>query len=358
MMHDRARNIHEATGKLANRDGSMPTTTPQSTSLAEKQTESMLGGSIVQTTHKELAPFSRRGADTARKRRLEGVSSSHIFLIVLLGIGLPVAVAASLWSWSVRAPDVAGPPHEGSTDTGVAPAKESEADTIKNAIASKPAELRQTLSEYAKTSEDIKRILSQGLEAKNIGGAIAVAIANLQKNIGGGIDSPEQLGFRRIDNDKALVNHVLKGDADIKTVTVSREGNHLFKVTIEMKNNTGFPLTCIIPKGQLVEMKDAKNTSEGQIVNAMYNAAGLPQVPAKASDEKDKGGMTVVPPWEPAKIEFIAYCANPDLPEPQGRANLAIYALEDTSYKTWKDLRDIRIKKLNLRQRTNTVAHA
>lgn len=306
--------------------------------------------------YKEIVPSSRRGAGTARKRRPESKSYLYIFIAVILLIF--VGAGVGLWYRGTKSPDVAGPPREAPTNGGGAPTKESEAEAIKEAIANKPAELRQALSEYAETSEDIKRILSQGLEAKNIGGAVAVAVTNSQKNISGGVDSPEQLGFRRIDYDKALVNRALKGDVYIKAVTVSSAGEHLFKVTVEVKNNTEFPLECVIPKGQLVEIKNAQNESADQVVNAVYNAAGLPQTGAKADDEKDKGGVTVIPPWEPAKIKFIAYCANPYLLEPQGPANLAIYALEDTSYETWKDLRDSRSKKLKLRPRTCSGAHA
>jgi len=287
------------------------------------------------------------GLGTRLSRFLAGLPLSHILVIVMMGIVVPILIALSFADWRATSPDVAGRVPERSIDTGTSPAKESEADAIKKAIDSKPIELRQTLSDYAQRSEDIKRILSQGLESRNIGGAVAVAITNLEKNADREIDSVEQLGFYRIDDDNALVNQVLKGAADITTVIVSSNGNHLFKVTIEMKNNTAYPLTCIVPKGQLVEIKNGRNESVDRIVNASYQTAGLPQVPAKA-DDKDKGGVTVVPPWEPAKIEFIAYCANPNLPTPRGRANLAIYALGDTSYKTWRELRDIRTKKLNL----------
>lgn len=113
------------------------------------------------------------------KRRLAGLSLFHILVIVMVGIILPVLVALSFSAWRATAPNVADRLRERPTDTAVTPAKESEADAIKNAIASKPIELRQTLSDYAQRSEDIKRILTQGLEARNIGGEVAVAITNL-----------------------------------------------------------------------------------------------------------------------------------------------------------------------------------
>jgi hypothetical protein len=119
-------------------------------------------------------------------------------------------------------------------------------------------------------------------------------------------------------------------------------------VTIELKNNTAFPLECLIPKGQLVEIRNAKNTPARGIVDISYNPAGLAQAGASTGDKNGKGGVTVVPPWKPAKIEFDAYCANPYLSAPEGAANLAIFALEDISYSSWDELRDLRIKKLKL----------
>lgn len=300
--------------------------------------------------------FHKPGPDITYRREERAVSRqvlpvAVLLLVVLAGVG----VGLSLWRIAKAPGRRVGtpPPVQGG---GAAPSKEAEADAVEAAIAEKPAELRKALSEYAESSEDIRRILSQRLEEWNIGGAVAVATANLQKNAARGIDSPEQLGFRRIDDDKALVNRALRGEIDIVRVTVGRAGEHLFEVTIEVKNNTALPLECIIPKGQLVEIRNGRNARDDRVVNAGYEASEPPQTPARAHEETEEGGVTVVPPWDPVKIKFTAYCANPDLPRPEGPANITIYALEDTSYKTADDLRALRMRKLNLLSGMNAGA--
>jgi hypothetical protein len=277
----------------------------------------------------------------------------NLSIIIILALSVGAAGGVTLWYWLTKTPKVSSPHREELIKGNKSSTKEAEAEAINNAIANKPAELRQDLSKYVEVSEDIKQILSQGLEAKNIGGAVAVVATNLQKNHGSQIDSPEQLGFRRIDNDKSLVNLALMNKVDIQSVSVSSVGEHHFKVIIKAQNNTPLPLEYVIPKGQLIEIKEAQNAPPVQAMKTIYNTAEHPQTVAKAEGEKGKGGMTVIPPWEPATIEFIAYCANPDLPAPNGPANLTIYTLDNTSYTTWKDLRDLRSKNLNLSSRTS-----
>lgn len=278
-----------------------------------------------------------------------------LLLVVLVGGG----IGLTLWRLAKGPHKVVATPRR--VHSGLVRSREAEDAAVEEAIAEKPAELRKALSAYAESSQDIRRILSQGLEAANIGGAVAVATANFQKNVGGGIDSPEQLGFRLIDDDRALVKRAQKGDIDIVKVTVSPAGEHLFEVTIVVTNNTQSELECIIPKGQIVEIQNGRNAPENGVVNAGYEASKPPQTPARAHEETEDGGVTVVPPWEPDKIKFTtirftAYCANPDLPSPAGAANLAIYALEDTSYKTPEDLRALRMRKLNLSSGKNVGA--
>jgi hypothetical protein len=282
-------------------------------------------------------------------RRREARDSNRYIVPVLLLLAVLVCSAVGILLWRLtKGPGERAAPHQTARGGGASYSKEAEAEAVEEAIANKPARLRKSLSEYAESSEDIRRILGQGLEDVNIGGAVAVAIANLQKNGDRAIDSPEHLGFRRIDQDKALINRALRGEIDIVGVTLGSVEDHAFEVTIEVKNNTGFPLECVIPKGQLVEIRDARNGPRGRIVNTGYGESEPPQTAARAGDETDEGGVTVVPPWEPAKIKFSAYCANPNLPKPEGAANLTIYALEDTSYRTWHELRELRLKKLNL----------
>lgn len=301
----------------------------------------------MRATDKEIMSPYRSGRDITRKRQATR-GSGHLVVLVVLLVGL-VGCAIGLTFWRIaKAPGERATPHRLVRSGGTAHSKEAEAEAVEEAIASKPAQLRQSLSEYAESSEDIRRILSQGLEEINIGGAVAVAVTNLQKNGNRGIDSPAQLGFHRIEEEKALINRALRGEIDIVKVTLGSVENHLFEVTIEVKNNTEFPLECVIPKGQLVEIRNARNASGTRILNTGFEASELPQTAARANEETEDGGRTVVPPWEPAKIKFTAYCANPDLPRPEGPANLTIYALEDTSYRSWHDLRELRKRKLNL----------
>lgn len=318
--------------------------------------DSYSGNLPMQATHNEIMSYPRLGTGLTGKDGSAKADGRNIILLVVLLAGLVgCAIAISYWRIA-KAPGGQPPPRERAKSGGAAYSKEAEAEAVEDAIADKPEELRQSLFEYAESSEDIRRILGQGLEEQNIGGAVAVAITNLQKNRNRGIDAPEQLGFRRIDHDKALVNRALRGEVDIIKVTISSADDHLFEVTIEFKNNTEFPLECVIPKGQLVEIRNARNAPTTRIVNAGYGASEPPQTAASTGEETDKGGVTVVPPWEPTRIKFNAYCANPDLPKPEGPANLTIYALEDTSYRTSHELRVLRRKKLNLPLSKNSSA--
>lgn len=303
-------------------------------------------GLSVRHVSQEIVPSSNRGTAEKHSTRLLNLGRRRVFITVVLLTFLGASIGGA-WFWYVKGP------RNGIQLKLQTATKELEAKSIEDAIASKPVELRKSLSEYAEMSTDIRQILTQHLEEKHIGGAVAVAVTNLQKNGRGGIDPPEELGFKRIDHDKALVNRALKGEVNILAVIVTRAGEHLFHITIELKNNTGFPLECHIPKGQLVEIRNAKNTLARDVVNVSYNPTGLAQVGASAGDENGKGGVTVVPAWEPAKIEFEAYCANPYLSEPEGAANLTIFALEDISYSSWDELRELRIKKLKLAAKTS-----
>jgi len=281
--------------------------------------------------------------DRQRKALLKKHGRRRIFIAVGLLAFLGVCISGARF-WLIE---------EDPADEiqAASPAEEPDAKKFEDAIANKPVELRKSLTEYAETSADVRQILTKHLEEKNVGGAVAVAVTNLQKNSQERIDTPEELGFKRIDNEKALVNLAIKGDVDILAVTVTHAGEHLFRVTIEVKNNTGSPLECVIPKGQLVEIRNGKNTLTPGVVHASYDHTGFPQTGANTRDID--GPKTVVPPWEPAKIEFDAYCANPYLIEPEGAANLAIFALEDTSYNSWDELRELRIKKLKLATKTS-----
>jgi hypothetical protein len=254
------------------------------------------------------------------------------------------ALIASRWYFRALAP-----PNVNRSDQSAAVPQPTEAETIKKVIASKPAELREALSAYAETSPDIRQLLVQNLEERNIGGAVTVAVANWQKNGGSGIDSPEQLGFSRITEDKALVNRASKGEIDITKVTVNRAGERIFEVNVDVKNKQGLPLECVIPKGQLVEIRHVNAVQEKGVSNS---DATIP-TQSLASSGEVKGPRTVVPPYEPAKISYMAYCANPDLSEPYGSANMAIYALADTSYNDWHDLRELRKNKLHLAVKAN-----
>jgi hypothetical protein len=301
-----------------------------------------------------------RSSRSQKKTTTEDAGSASIYRIskpqkkkvhataFVLGLSLLMMVVAALIAsrWYFRAP---APTNVNRSNPSAAVPQPSETDTLKKVIASKPAELREALSAYAETSPDIRQLLIQNLEEKNIGGAVTVAVANLQKNSGSGIDSPEQLGFSRIVEDKALVNRAMKGEIDITKVTVSRAGEHIFEVNVDVKNKQAFPLECVIPKGQLAEIRHVNAVQERGASNSDATIA----TQSLASSREVKGPKTVVPPYEPAKISYTAYCANPDLSEPYGSANLAIYALADTSYNDWHDLRELRKNKLHLAVKAN-----
>jgi hypothetical protein len=219
-------------------------------------------------------------------------------------------------------------------------------DELRKAIEKKPEELRPALNAYQKLSEDVHQVLSEGLEDQNIGGAIAVAVTNWQWNRENQVfKSPAQLGFQRISKSDALVNQVLRGEAKIEGITITKASEKRYLVTIHVVNLTRDFLKCKIDKGQLVEIKDAKNTLADNQTEISVETQ-IPQTVAASDEKRHQDGIYVIPPSEEGTVEFIAYCVNQDLAVPIGPANLAIYTLIDTHFSTPAELH-VNMKRLN-----------
>lgn len=217
-------------------------------------------------------------------------------------------------------------------------------EKLEKAIQAKPEGLRQALREYAKISEDVALILRDGLEAQNIGGAVAVAVTNWQFNhVKGVYRRPEELGLLRIRDTEAVVNRAIKGDAIIESVAVTPQPGRAFKVIITVFNKTAFPLECKAPKGQVVELKDGRLLSPAPTAGR----SEYPQGVANANRKGDKS-ETVIPPKDRDTLEFIAYCVNEDLARPDGMtpANVTLFQIADIDFETPDKLHQI-MRQLN-----------
>lgn len=224
-------------------------------------------------------------------------------------------------------------------------------EMVNKEIEKKPAELRPALYEYRRKSGDIDQILRDGLEEKNIGGAVAVAITNWQFNSTTGIyKQPEELGFQKVTNDEALINRALRNEVTINQVKISPLPNRKFKVTIQVTNLKPDALRCAIPKGQIFEMKDAA-TSFVEYSAKVHKTKMYPQGVAK-SDQKGENndeGIYVIPPLDEKTLEFIAYCVNEKLAIPAGLGNIAIYELKDKNFSSPDELH-LNMRRENLEQ--------
>lgn len=248
-----------------------------------------------------------------------------LYLLVLLVVIGFVGLAAFSIRQFTRSPSKPAEPN-----ANVVAQQQATEEELRKAIERKPPELKLALIEYQELSEDIRRILSTGLEERHIGGAVAVATTNWQWNRGTKIfKRPEQLGFERISNPYALVNQVLRGDAAITSIAIARDSEKRYLVTIRVRNLTRDFLKSRIDKGQVVEMKDARNiVTENQ--GEQSSEKRIPQTAAASDERRDE--IYVIPPSEEGTIEFIAYCINEDLAAPNGAANLAIYELANPNF--------------------------
>jgi hypothetical protein len=225
--------------------------------------------------------------------------------------------------------------------------KEDETEkNIKQLIDRKPEEYRKSLWKY-REDPDIGMIFRDNLESKRVGGAIAVAITNWQYNHDKDFETPEQLGFRRITGENSLVELVINNKVVIKDIIISkRRESHQFDVKIILFNLTEEKLEYFIPKGQVIEMKDAL------LVEYIKNAKAAPPVARPQPDginknERPQSGASKegkrenIPPMEESEVNFIAFCINQGLANPKGQANLTIYELIETLYETPERLYDL-----------------
>jgi hypothetical protein len=261
---------------------------------------------------------------------------------VFIVAGLVVLASAALWG-AKRLFWPASEAAQHPTDE-VSASSPTQEEKLERAIQAKPEGIRQALREYAKTSEDVALILSEDLEAKNIGGAVAVAVTNWQFNHDKGVyRQPEELGLLRIKDEKALVNRAIKGDAIIESVTVTPQPGRAFKVVITVFNKTAFPLECKAPKGQVIELKDGRLLSP----TPTAGRSEYPQGVASANRKGDKS-ETIIPPKDRDTLEFIAYCVNEDLARPDGvtLANVTLFQIANIDFETPNKLHQI-MRQLN-----------
>jgi len=209
------------------------------------------------------------------------------------------------------------------------------------AIQGKPADLREAVREYRVISEDIDRILREELEKKNIGGALTVAITNWQFNREQEVfKQPEELGFQRIQDEAALVNRALRGEVRIDKVEIKPASNRRFNVFISVTNLTPTPLECILPRGQVFELKDYIQQSAGyrhpnSILSSHYQGV------SSSGGGQGGGGGIIIPPRDTETLNITAFCLNKGLAIPQGPGNISIYKIKDAAFDTTEALHAI-----------------
>jgi hypothetical protein len=203
-----------------------------------------------------------------------------------------------------------------------------EKNLINQVIQKKPQELIPALYKYAEASPDIALMLKEQWEEKlHIGGAMAVSVMNWQKNHGQWkFSSIEEMGFRKITDDNALVNQVLKGNIKIEGIQIEAITSNTFNISIKLINLTGKPITCLIPEGQVYELKDEEISH--YLKDKIYSAdRKLIQHPFQPREEPVK-----IPPSGTTKT-IMGYCMNPGYKAIGGKGNLAIYSMDKNHLK-------------------------
>jgi hypothetical protein len=200
-------------------------------------------------------------------------------------------------------------------------------DSTAEALHRLPDELRVPVERYAGLSEDIARSLREGWEEKlNVGGAIAVAVTNWQFNGDKwAFSTPEQLGFSKITEENSLVNCARNKLVKIKAVNLiwHRGEEDRFEVSVEAASLSDSPVRCVIPRGQVFELK-GKYLSQ-KVKNEWSAKHDGPQGLMRPERDKDWD----IPPSGDV-ITMKAYCFNRGLFQPDGPGNITIYRLADT----------------------------
>lgn len=178
---------------------------------------------------------------------------------------------------------------------------------------------------YAENLPEIKRILDQQLDKKNIGGLVALLQTNWQfrkKDSKDGktlIKQPENLGFCEIIDQDSLVNLAKEGLIEVTELKLFTDRNGKFYVRLKLENRHTHKLKCIIPKGQIFENRKVTTKTQNIVTSERYEI------------ELDIG--------EVKYYDIETFCLNQTLDPPNytdGR--ITIYEIINKNYMTQDDL--------------------
>jgi hypothetical protein len=196
-----------------------------------------------------------------------------------------------------------------------------EEKTRKELVRDSTEEYGDALEHYTKTSPDLRYVLIHKLKQKNIGGLVAVILTNWQYDQTNGTHlfrPPEELGFKRVEGEKSLVNLALTDKIKIEKVELRSRGKSQFSVRISVRNVSPKDVTCFIPKGQVFENKEAVPVAQ----SLTTSAEGVLKVHARAA----------------GFIELKAFCINKTFLPPNGEGNITIYELMNKNFETQDDV--------------------
>ena len=344
----------KTTGSLSNppareRGGRSPSRpTPTITPPSPAPRPPAVGGNEIEP--KAKAPTMARPRLPESERSGGRSGGRGIYLIpALASILFLGAVGAAAWYFIKRPATEGGETTNANRveDPGPGDRPDAEAEERANAtIEKKPAELRPLLREYRKRSKDIDELLRGGLEERNIGGAVTVAVTNWQFNGTKRVfKRPEEMGFQKVANDDALVNLARGPDVTIESIRITKVTDSIFNVTIKAFNNTKDFKKVAIHKGQVFELQDV-SAAINNYQSGLRRLKKFRQGVATAN-EGDNGGIYGLPPVDRGTIELTAYCINEDLTPPEGPAYITIYELENADFDSPDELH-ANMRRINL----------
>lgn len=182
-------------------------------------------------------------------------------------------------------------------------------------------------SVVVKNDSDLKEIVENNLERKNIGGLIAFLRTNAQLS-NREILNPKFLGFTKVENPNALVNLGKNGTISILNVVLRKNTNRdYYDAVITLKNNTSNRVEFFIPKGQIFENKEFQEYRQ--------NLASM-------NDEQHS-----LEAFEEDVFPIHSFCLNEMLPLPSiegTKGNITIFEIGKKTFNTQRELWDIIIK--------------
>ncbi|AFC23035.1 hypothetical protein [Saprospira grandis] len=184
-----------------------------------------------------------------------------------------------------------------------------------------PIDLEIQKDYLAQIDDDLKKINTDNLEAKRIGGFNVIIQSSLQyvedtANSSAQLLSPELLNYRKITAPNSLLKLVETNKVRIDSLDFNSDGSS-HSVALKISNLTGKQLSISIPEGQIFENRVI-------FPKPSQNLASINEHEFILEDFKE--------------LNIPAYCINQSFSAPSGEGNLTIFELVKKGFKDQNDI--------------------